>query len=682
MIPSELGEVRRILSNDTVFLGNTAELYTTRSIQRRCTYRDLVNRYDGELKCLDLIHHPDRYRYYRQIRYGCHNALCETPTCLSCQRRKAKGPFRRLTVLSARTLASFLASQDDPERKLCPYPAVSPDSSIYLGPLKKSSEEEMLGSEMPEQFVEHDGHNSAQSIKSLQEKEQTRRGKQAHRHESTIESKSTYQMNRTKPITGEVETLKDPKSLSQNLHDTKAWRILQNLFFEHGVFSWVPITQSYDDFNMHIMPIDAKQDVENLRSTTDDATGNSLQQSRLNCSDRLLTLSHFTTANVNALWRLTSATRWSSHREIFFIKSLGLTIPYSRISLLRGVSSTPSDYFAESCFALQSIVYVLSTSEALLQSFKQNRQNDMEEENTPAPYSDMIIAFRQLGDIESHPRRVFPSLWVSLGDTFAIDQHSRASAFQSHSFTKILDSFSTSPRSIGPSMNNDDVDMMTDENAAHIIKVVLAALVASVPQVNSYVWEDVVHLRSSGRVTPYDPSYGVYSMESLQAVMDSYEDDLAINLMTRLVRAYGSRRCYSRVVETRENAQVDDSSMGRRNSDFAEAIMSFMHDDGKTLPLVPTPIELGNIRNDVPTNPEGSDLLYRRQSFSAIVLEWVRTVLLKEWDGKPEVLRWNIVGSCLDLMNCLCKAFRTKSALMITDNVPRSKPTRTQPGRA
>ncbi|KKA29841.1 hypothetical protein TD95_000420 [Thielaviopsis punctulata] len=57
-----------------------------------------------------------------QLQQGCGSPLCSTTSCLTC-RQKALGsvPIRRYNPTSARTLAIFLASQDNPERSLCPY---------------------------------------------------------------------------------------------------------------------------------------------------------------------------------------------------------------------------------------------------------------------------------------------------------------------------------------------------------------------------------------------------------------------------------------------------------------------------------------------------------------------------------------------------------------------------------
>lgn len=59
--------------------------------------------------------------YIHQLRDGCGVATCTTPTCFSCRKRLVgKAPIRRYNQTSARTLAIYLASQDDPARGICP----------------------------------------------------------------------------------------------------------------------------------------------------------------------------------------------------------------------------------------------------------------------------------------------------------------------------------------------------------------------------------------------------------------------------------------------------------------------------------------------------------------------------------------------------------------------------------
>ncbi|KAK5996599.1 Ubiquitin-protein ligase E3A [Cladobotryum mycophilum] len=60
-------------------------------------------------------------RYVAQLRNGCGVPKCTTATCFTCRKRLAgKAPIRRYNPASARTLAVYLASQDNPENGLCP----------------------------------------------------------------------------------------------------------------------------------------------------------------------------------------------------------------------------------------------------------------------------------------------------------------------------------------------------------------------------------------------------------------------------------------------------------------------------------------------------------------------------------------------------------------------------------
>jgi hypothetical protein len=60
-------------------------------------------------------------KFIVQVRDGCGASYCTTSTCFTCRRRIAgKAPVRRYNGTSARTLAAYLASQDNAENGLCP----------------------------------------------------------------------------------------------------------------------------------------------------------------------------------------------------------------------------------------------------------------------------------------------------------------------------------------------------------------------------------------------------------------------------------------------------------------------------------------------------------------------------------------------------------------------------------
>ncbi|RYO75923.1 hypothetical protein DL763_010898 [Monosporascus cannonballus] len=72
-------------------------------------------------------------RFVVQLRYGCGVSDCSTSSCFTCRRRLAgKAPIRRYNPTSARTLAVYLAGQDNPESRLCRnlQPPTKPSDSV------------------------------------------------------------------------------------------------------------------------------------------------------------------------------------------------------------------------------------------------------------------------------------------------------------------------------------------------------------------------------------------------------------------------------------------------------------------------------------------------------------------------------------------------------------------------
>lgn len=72
-------------------------------------------------------------KYIVQLREGCGTECCSTPTCFTCRKRiVGKAPVRRYNPTSARTLAIYLASQENPESGLCPTlkPPKSPPAAL------------------------------------------------------------------------------------------------------------------------------------------------------------------------------------------------------------------------------------------------------------------------------------------------------------------------------------------------------------------------------------------------------------------------------------------------------------------------------------------------------------------------------------------------------------------------
>ncbi|KAI0174527.1 HECT-domain-containing protein [Pestalotiopsis sp. NC0098] len=104
------------------------------------TIRRAIRRHDVQL----LLE-----RFIVQFRYGCGVDDCRTASCFSCRRRLAgKAPIRRYSPTSARILAAYCVSQDNPEQDLCPnldprHSRNDATKSLIFGPKLRSTSTEV-----------------------------------------------------------------------------------------------------------------------------------------------------------------------------------------------------------------------------------------------------------------------------------------------------------------------------------------------------------------------------------------------------------------------------------------------------------------------------------------------------------------------------------------------------------
>ena len=711
-VSKEIESARGILLEDTIYLDNPADLYATKALRRRSLFQALFN------------------RFFRQIRYGCQNIHCETPTCLSCQKRLAKGPFRRLTTLSARTLASSLASQDYPERQLCPHPPLPLQPSAEAGSsrvnVKKSRRPTPIQNHQRD-GPEHDAQAPGIGVQQPEAELAASAGDQAS-HPSKIG-----------PQTDGKQKDKDPKSFTQNLYDTLSWRLLQFRRYQDGGFLWVPpwrltaisgdgilsqgsrvnmaqvksqgdvedqvelkppspdarrqgtdgveeeenedterhakTTSAYKDKFKTVKPLKISPNanaktaktasfpssmssahpsplVPNLgssESAMDSKTYRYRSSSVTRASPTLFspyaTLSHFTPLNVDALFRIKRAEEPAKKEQERPSRLFGRTEPAFQDVPLR--FADPVDI---SSFSAQSMIYIFSTTEALLQSFKQlgTDQAPMQEVSTNVPQPNdhiiMLNAFDQLRCIEAYPQLVFSSLWISLESAFAFDSRRRCSISRERQISRIAD-FSHNFKDSSQNMQKFEGKAMNDSDAVHMLKVALAALVASVRSCSLEIWLKIVELRASGKVAHTDIRnvVGSHTVDSVLEIMDAFEDELAICLMKRLIRVFTTRRCLSAISETQNSKETGSPEIENTALSFMETLMRFLQ----------APAFFRKLSYDYSGTVLDDPGSCR---FSAATLEWLRNILLKEWDGKAEVSKSSVVGGALDFMGCLCKS--------------------------
>lgn len=677
--------------------------------------------------------------------YGCMNPNCKTPTCLSNLKRTSKTPFRRFTVLSARALATSLATRDTPELDLCPHQPVNlseePEVGIYR--------DEMRG-RFP--TANHTGRNIENPEPS--DAPNVRKGKKL----------------------SEQTSKKDPKSFTQNLFDTEAMKMLQLAKVKESILQWAPWFKKEGEVSRNelgSMPgnisstsegieachsLDAAKHAESLieqtrtlangepksnrlsrfdskpsmgcRSSqqadstvpidpcpslgshswglaqTDDGafaqkmhrTNNTGQlDNRPNLSspgekkitspeddleikvldkdynhrkaggeaekfrrsikassssadpfnfdhgpvEQPQTLSRFTSESIAALVSTIKGAIPEPYDEYNFQQSFGRIPKHCRLASF--VEGTSTEQEMNLAFGTQSITYVLSTVNALLDSFIYAEEPDTAHLKKSVPFHEVVQAFRLLREIDYHPSNIISSLWISIGKL-----HPPTSVRSKSALIKACRSIRSGRSSHGFKLESQiaDIDLIPDVDAIHIVKISLAALVALIPECNPTDWSKVQKLRGLGRIIPERPeapSQDNFTGITLE-IFDSLHDEMALSLMRRLVRAITARQCLSEISNYQETNSERNNATHRE--DFMDMLVCAMTDAEITQTITTSP---GADASD-------SSKQEKDQKFHlSVLVEWLRSLILSEWEGQAEVPKWGLVGGALELMSHICK---------------------------
>lgn len=216
------------LRNNTVYVEDPKRILVVRQAQRWEGCQLLVKRYvacvvstTSQLEARVLILSLHLVRFTSQLLNGCREPACTTPTCFSFRKRISQGPVRRLTSISARTIACHLAMQENPQKHLCPHQPIvfrTESNANVQGNGNKPTSADFTYTP----FTLHSTETNSLMERARRQFDESRRGiKQvdealAGRPDGKIESEqSKYGTQK-----------KDPRSLTQNLFDTSALRSL------------------------------------------------------------------------------------------------------------------------------------------------------------------------------------------------------------------------------------------------------------------------------------------------------------------------------------------------------------------------------------------------------------------------------------------------------------------------
>jgi len=677
--------------------------------------------------------------------YGCTNPRCETPTCLSRQKRVSKGPFRPYTVLSARTLANFLASEDLPENGLCPhqpvnFQAVSGPEPLHKdrklaqkvkrksGNLPRSPTSSLVNyafssgdTESPVSIsnIIHVGTRHIKTASSEQRQEKS---------EATMDNSEKHRMG------DQSHREKDPKSFTQRLFDTVAMNCLQLAEVPDGYLSWMRrisrvrrISNYAEDDKLNATSID-NQSHHDTKKT--ERQGSVNPQALLSSTEKSEEIAHVSTPDQAAVHldpalsgptpsdaqtkhssynpefgTALSKARRSSHdgamgslpypersahrdalqskddipvaelmiAEPFFqhkkrntlpttsdkneniedpqpqslshftvdnIQALEDTIVQNHSDLyeahrrlrMRGRTDTPlrsstcSRDEAESyqrflAYSAQSMTYVLSNPEALLQSLVHCEIGDKSSKIVRSYALPLMVrSFRQLRAFSFHPSSTFPSLWVSAGYVYP-DRSSRKTNLAAKTGT---------------------LSLRYDVEACHITKTIFAALVALVPECPGRAWSALSKLRATGQDAPLTDD-SIVDRKLVRTVLNTgavFENEMALSVVTRLVRAIAARQFDIKF----------EKGSGEYSLNYIAYIIRY---------LVSESFKVLVADNEAPLPSIKAGQLQMEDDFQVskdlvrpfeVITEWLRSVIMKEWDGKPQVRKNGAVGCALELL--------------------------------
>ena len=297
-------------------------------------------------------------------------------------------------------------------------------------------------------------------------------------------------------------------------------------------------------------------------------------------------------------------------------------------------------------FVNRSLYYTLSDPETLLESFRDQSSPDYM--YSPLSHLDahrLSYAFRDWG--QRNGALIFDSLYEAVDALFRpppeldAQKSPRLKPSRKDAASHRITASATTPGRY-----------LSDLEAAHIVMICIHALTSSVPMGWPHTWIQVRKLRGWGVVipgaVPSTASTDKFAHPWL-AIIDELEYEPALRLTTRLLQAIGTRRCHEHMLAT-VNAQDDHS--GQVNSYVGvECLLPILL--GHLTQVEKAALERkGKTRSTQSTDDDPG------WTVTATFMEFLRTILVKQWNGNVEVNKWDSVGTAVALMTHLRQSLR------------------------
>ncbi|KAH8666743.1 hypothetical protein BX600DRAFT_397602 [Xylariales sp. PMI_506] len=302
----------------------------------------------------------------------------------------------------------------------------------------------------------------------------------------------------------------------------------------------------------------------------------------------------------------------SHRRQLKSLKRKGLQQPYAQNLRLEW-----------KLFIEQSIFSILSDPYAILESFT----------GSGGLIDSTTIWYRMLRLTRVAPSLVFDSLWMASASLFAPPKALRSARSPTASFL---------PRS---------TQSLTNEQAGFVLSISFHALVAAAPVVkDSAQLFDMSRIRSRGLTLAESGAVAQQPSSLCLEYEDAFTDDMALRLARRLLAAIPTRRYFDDLMQ-----RDLDSEDGARDSDVLEVLLSHL--------------EPGR-ENDTPLEFSYTERELHEKRVPILLLDWIRTVMLNDWQGKPEVPGDGPFGGAMSLLAAM---YEKRKSLHLADVAFRSE---------
>lgn len=299
----------------------------------------------------------------------------------------------------------------------------------------------------------------------------------------------------------------------------------------------------------------------------------------------------------------------------------------------------------------RSIFFYMSNAEALTRSF--HDPGNPEYKDSPLSHLDSTQLSQAFRGWDRHNNALFfDSLWYAVQALFIpppeIDNQKSPRVKTSQKGTS-QHSPSDRPGLEHKTSSSTSDGYLSDMEAAHIVVICIHALTSMVSVAWPRTWRQLRHLRSWGIVVPSlipNPERDSTNqpIDPWLDVIDELEYEPAIRLADALLRGLGARMCFERILATlgRKDRMSDDPPPSSTCTPLFDIVVNH---------LIAVEQAAMAKREEPKLNPRLNYDDDPGWTVTSTFMEWMRTIIVKKWDGKAVVNKWSSVGVSMALFH-------------------------------